>query len=177
MLVEGRYDDVLEPGRHFLPLKADFSDLSAALSETRDPRRLQQLADTAYDEICLSGRYSFQRLVEQVDEALRELGAGERRRRPIIARVAPAFARVEGELIRRGALSAGSARNQGPGGGFAPESRAASILPGMCGIAGAVSLRPRARPAPRRHAGPMNARIAHRGPDGEGSCGSTTTVK
>jgi hypothetical protein len=112
LLVEGQYDDVLEPGRHFLPLKADFSDLPAALSETRDPRRLQQLADTAYEEICLSGRYSYQRLLEEIDASLRGLGAGERRRRPIVARVAPAVARVEGELIRRGALSARAARTK-----------------------------------------------------------------
>ena len=110
------------------------------MSETRDPRRLQQLADTAYEEICLSGRYSYQRLVEEIDASLRGLGAGERRRRPIVARVAPAVARVEGELTRRGALSARAPEPRFSD-GFAPESGAASILPDMCGIAGAINLR------------------------------------
>jgi hypothetical protein len=110
LLVEGGYDGVLEPGRHFLPVKADFSDLEGALAETRDPRRLQRLADAAYEEICLSGRYSYERLVEQIDQCLRVLGAGERRRRALAARVAPAIAKVEGELTRRSADAASSAR-------------------------------------------------------------------
>lgn len=112
LLVEGRYDDVLEPGRHFLPVKADFSDLEAALDETRDPRRLQRLADAAYEEICLSGRYSYRRLMDEVDECLRELGAAERRRPVLAARVAPVLAEVEGELTRRSALAARDVRGK-----------------------------------------------------------------
>ena len=29
---------------------------------------LQRLADTAYEEICLSGRYSYRRLAEEIDD-------------------------------------------------------------------------------------------------------------
>lgn len=103
LLVEGRYDDVLEAGRHYLPLRADFSDLEDALAETRDPRGLQRLADAAYEEICLSGRYSYRRLAEEIDECLRELGAGERRRLGLGAHVGPVLAGMEGELTRRSA--------------------------------------------------------------------------
>ena len=106
LLLEGRYDGLLEPGRHFLPIRPDLSNLDAALAETRDPRFLQPLADAAYADICLSGRYSYRRLAEEIDACLRELGAGERRRRALAARIAPVLARAEGELTRRGARAA-----------------------------------------------------------------------
>ena len=108
LLIEGRYDGVLEPNRHFLPLRQDLSDLDDALEETRNPRLLQQLAEAAYQEICLSGRYSYGRFAEEIDACLRELGAVERRRRTVVARAAPAVATVEGELTRRGARAGSS---------------------------------------------------------------------
>ena len=81
VLVAGAYSGVLEAGRHYLPVRPDLSDLDAALAETRDPRSLQGLADTARDEIALSGRYSYRRLTAEVDDALRAHGAGARARR------------------------------------------------------------------------------------------------
>lgn len=81
VLVEGAYSGVLEPGRHYLPVRRDLSDLEAALAETRDPRSLQKLADTARDEIVLSGSYSYRRLTAEVDDTLRAHGAGARARR------------------------------------------------------------------------------------------------
>ena len=113
LLVEGEYDGVLEANRHYLPVKADFSNLSDALEETRDPRALQPLADAAYEEICLSGRYSYRRLAEQVDDSLRELGVSERRRWPLVARAAPRLAATEAEITRRGALAAAAVRDLG----------------------------------------------------------------
>ena len=113
LLVEGEYDGVLEAGRHYFPVKADLSNLADALEETRDPRALQPLADAAYKEICLSGRYSYRRLAELVDESLRQLGAWERPGRPLMARAAPRLAAAEAELTRRGALAAGAVRDLG----------------------------------------------------------------
>ena len=81
VLVEGAYSGVLEAGRHYLPVRQDLSDLDAALAETRDPRSLQGLADTARQEIALSGNYSYKRLTAEVDDALRAHGAVARGRR------------------------------------------------------------------------------------------------
>ena len=129
---------MLEPGRHYLPVKADFSNLSAALEETLDPRVLQPLADAAYEEICLSGRYSYRRLATQVDESLRELGASERPGRPLFARAAPRVAAAQAELTRRGA------RPRPRSGTWAAraraESAAASILRPPCAESLAPSL-------------------------------------
>lgn len=106
VLVEGSYSGVLEPGRHYLPVRADLSDLEAALAETRDPRSLQKLADTAREELCLSGRYSYRTLVAEVDEALSAHGAGARSHRlPGIASVAQRVASAQGALELAGAAA------------------------------------------------------------------------
>lgn len=103
VLVEGAYSGVLEADRHYLPVRPDLSDLDAALAETRDPRSLQRLADTARDEIGLSGRYSYRRFTAEVDDALRAHGAGARARR-----FRTSVSLVQGVASAQGALELGA---------------------------------------------------------------------
>lgn len=37
LLVEGRYNDLIEPGRHYIPIRADFSNLDDLLRQLADP--------------------------------------------------------------------------------------------------------------------------------------------
>jgi hypothetical protein len=106
ILVEGQYDGVLEPNRHYIPVRRDLSDLDEALARTTDVEALQPFADAAYEELCLSGTYSYRRLTETVETALREHGAIGRRRRTPALRVARRLAVTEAELERRTALAA-----------------------------------------------------------------------
>jgi hypothetical protein len=57
LLVEGHYEGVLEAGRHYVALRRDFSNLQDALAEISDPRRSQEIAEAAYEDVYLSGRY------------------------------------------------------------------------------------------------------------------------
>jgi hypothetical protein len=70
VLVEGAYDGVLLPNRHYIPLKTDFSNLDEVLDRVADTRDLQRIADCAYEEIYLSGRYSYAELCRQIDAIL-----------------------------------------------------------------------------------------------------------
>ena len=106
VLVEGEYDGVLEPNRHYLPVRRDLSDLEDALARATDAEALQPFADAAYEELCLSEKYSYQRFGETIERALREHGAVGRRRRTPVLRVARKLAVAEAELERRTALVA-----------------------------------------------------------------------
>ena len=170
ILVEGEYDGVLEPGRHYLPVRADLSDLGDVLAQTAEPEALQPVATRAYDDICLSGRYSYRRLADTIDAALHEHGAVGRRRRTPAFRIGRRLAAAEAEAERRTALLVGAvARCVLPA---ARLSRQSGVYPStaVCGIAGAVFLcdaltraRPGAQPALRA----MNDLQQHRGPDGQ----------
>ena len=70
VLVEGRYDGVFEAGRHFVPVRADLSDLGDALEKASDPAVAGELAERSYEEIYRSGHYSYRVLAEEVDRVL-----------------------------------------------------------------------------------------------------------
>lgn len=86
ILVEGHYGGVLEAGRHYLPVRRDFSNLEEVLETARDTALLEQLAERAYGEVFESGRYSSRRLGEALGRMLREHAAPHTRRRRIPAR-------------------------------------------------------------------------------------------
>jgi glycosyltransferase involved in cell wall biosynthesis len=82
ILVEGGYSDVLEPGRHYLPVRADLSDLGEVLEAAKDEDRRRALTDAAYEDIVASGRWTYRGFVEQVDGVL--LAGPEPGRRPLL---------------------------------------------------------------------------------------------
>ena len=59
VLVEGRFSSVLEAGRHYLPVKRDLSNLDQVLEQLRDDELLTKIAETAYADVYLSGRYTY----------------------------------------------------------------------------------------------------------------------
>jgi hypothetical protein len=70
VLVEGEYDGVLEPMRHYLPIRRDLSNLDEVLAMIRDHELLEKITAHAYDEVYLSGRYSYARFAEMLDAVL-----------------------------------------------------------------------------------------------------------
>jgi hypothetical protein len=84
ILVEGRYSGVLEPDRHYIPLRRDFSNLDEALESAREPAVLERLAEQAYEDTYLSGRFGFTKLTALLEHVLRE--HARPRSRPVRAR-------------------------------------------------------------------------------------------
>jgi hypothetical protein len=72
ILVEGQYSGVLEPERHYLPVRRDFSDLDEVLERARDRNLLAQVAEQAYEDIYERGDYGTDRLTRLLEEVLRE---------------------------------------------------------------------------------------------------------
>jgi hypothetical protein len=103
ILIEGNYSGVLEADRHFIPVRADFSNIDDALEQARDPNLLTKIADQAYSDVYESGRYDSQRLTELVETILDEhvrpspKAAGTR----TVFTLAEGVAKVESEVERR----------------------------------------------------------------------------
>ena len=70
ILFEGRYSDVLEPDRHFIKLKKDFSNFDRVIDKLTDHEFLQNMADRAYQEIVLNETWSYKTFIKKVDSAL-----------------------------------------------------------------------------------------------------------
>jgi len=73
ILVEGRYNGILEAGRHYIELKRDFSNLADVLDQMERADQRLEMTERAYREIVASRKYTYQSFVDFVlAEALKE---------------------------------------------------------------------------------------------------------
>jgi hypothetical protein len=70
VLVEGSYDGILEPYKHYIPLKRDLSNIDEVLEQLRNIELLQRIVEQAYQDIYKSGRYSYRSFARQIDAAI-----------------------------------------------------------------------------------------------------------
>jgi hypothetical protein len=63
ILVEGSYNGILEAGRHYIPLHADFDNLSQVLKEVTRREHGREMAERAYRDVVASGRYTYESFV------------------------------------------------------------------------------------------------------------------
>jgi hypothetical protein len=75
ILVEGSYGGVLEPNVHYIPVDEHMERLPEAMERIRDPAESQLVAERAYRDIVLSGRYSYGALASQIERAVMPLVA------------------------------------------------------------------------------------------------------
>ncbi len=70
VLFEGKYSGVLVPGVHFIPLKKDGSNLDEVFRLLNDSEFVDEMVSRAYEDIILSGKYSYRTFVQMVDAEL-----------------------------------------------------------------------------------------------------------
>ena len=66
VLVEGWYHDVFHPMKHYIEIKKDFSNLSTVIQKIKDQTYCENIAQQCYEDIVLSGRYSYRVFVQFV---------------------------------------------------------------------------------------------------------------
>lgn len=67
VLFEGKYSGVVEPDVHYISLKKDFSNIDDVLAKVQDDAFVKRMTDRAYDDIIVSGRYSYRALIAGFD--------------------------------------------------------------------------------------------------------------
>jgi hypothetical protein len=70
LLVEGRYQGVLRPGREYVPIARDFSNLREVLRAVSDDALMQRIAHAAWQRVVASGRYTYGEFVRRVERAI-----------------------------------------------------------------------------------------------------------
>src|SRR5207245_3101956 len=78
ILVEGSYSGVLEPHRHYIPVRRDLTDLDRALELTRDIDLLREISERAHEDIYVSGKYTTDDFAEQLRTVVTANPAGVR---------------------------------------------------------------------------------------------------
>jgi hypothetical protein len=77
ILFEGSYSGALEPMRHYIPLRKDFSNFAEVVDAFRDAPLRRELTARSRAELVDSGELSYRRLAEPLDEALADAGLRE----------------------------------------------------------------------------------------------------
>lgn len=70
VLFEGEYSGILQPWRHFIPLKKDFSNLEEVIAKIKDDDFLQEMADRTFTEVANNPKYSYRVFVSSFDETI-----------------------------------------------------------------------------------------------------------
>lgn len=73
ILFRGRYSGILEPGKHFIQLEKDFSNVDEVVEQLRDDRYIAQMTKTAYHDVIESREYSYRSFIESVDRDIQRL--------------------------------------------------------------------------------------------------------
>jgi hypothetical protein len=68
ILMRGRYNDILEADRHYIPLAPDLSDAPAAIERFRDPAERRRIAGAAYEVI--QERHTYRRRLAALHETV-----------------------------------------------------------------------------------------------------------
>lgn len=70
VLYEGSYSGVVAPGAHFIPLKKDGSNLDEVFSLLHDGKFVNAMTERAFQDIIVTGKYSYNSFVRMVDEKI-----------------------------------------------------------------------------------------------------------
>ena len=169
VLVEGRYKGILEAGRHYIPVKPDFSNVDEALDLLGDQAAVDAMVERAYEDVYVRGRHTYRHfahaleraVVEQRERLRRQNGAEsdpavirnretmELERRVVSERFKTDFA----EARRRDAVTE-AARLQGELNGLLRERRTAKKLAVAAALAALAFLAVAAALVLGGHAGP-----------------------
>jgi glycosyltransferase involved in cell wall biosynthesis len=79
ILFEGSYSGVIEPGRHFIPLRKDFSNIDEVFRDLNDVGLIEEMTDRAYRDIIDGGGYSYETFMAGVDAYIDSKVGGKRR--------------------------------------------------------------------------------------------------
>jgi hypothetical protein len=70
VLYPGAYSGVLEPGRHYVPLAKDHSNMAEVVDAIRDPETWHRVTSQARAEVALNPAYAYSAMATLVDDAL-----------------------------------------------------------------------------------------------------------
>lgn len=66
LLVEGDYDGVFLPGRDYIEIKKDFSNIAEVLEKVKDKEYCKKIANQCYEDVVESGKYTYKTFVNKV---------------------------------------------------------------------------------------------------------------
>jgi len=72
ILFEGKYNGIIQPNIHYIPLKKDFSNFEKVMLKFQDLNFREKLIENAYNDLIKNNKYSYESFINQFDNYLIE---------------------------------------------------------------------------------------------------------
>lgn len=72
ILLEGSYSGLLEPGRHYIPLRKDFSNIDEVVKALKDDAYLRNISLAAFHEVALNPTLGYPHFISRFDKVIEE---------------------------------------------------------------------------------------------------------
>lgn len=82
-LVRGRYNGILEAGRHYIAIEPDYSNLDRVIDTLKDDAAVAEIVEHARRDIVESGRYTYRTFVGEIDKTYVDPLPGKTTSRPL----------------------------------------------------------------------------------------------
>jgi len=83
ILLEGNYQGVLIPGRHYIELKSDYSNLDEVILKAADADYCRKLAEATYNDLVASGKYTYRTFAQKVVDHIRSQSLKKAQKGPL----------------------------------------------------------------------------------------------
>ena len=70
ILFEGKYQNILQPMVHYIPLKKDFSNFDEVIDMLNDKDLVETITNRAYEDLIASKRYSYENFIRKFEQEL-----------------------------------------------------------------------------------------------------------
>lgn len=67
---EGDYAGILQPGKHYIAVRKDYSNIDEVVDQMRDEKYCRQLSQQAHRDLVASGEYSYRTFIRRFDQIL-----------------------------------------------------------------------------------------------------------
>lgn len=84
VLYEGDYSGVLEPWRHYVPLKKDLSNMQQVIMTLSDDEKVAEIVSRAYGEVACREELSYRSFIKKFDLLIEEGCGGREEKSPIV---------------------------------------------------------------------------------------------
>jgi hypothetical protein len=69
-LVEGAYNGILQPWRHYVPIKKDYSNIDNVLTVLANTAEMKKITDAAYRDVIGSGKWTYINFVRDIERTI-----------------------------------------------------------------------------------------------------------
>ena len=70
ILVEGNYNGVFKPWQHYIPLKADYSNIADVMKAVMDDTAVDTMTERAYSDLIADGRWSYTSFIRDLEVSI-----------------------------------------------------------------------------------------------------------